>query len=951
MATNISIIIPAYNAASTIVQTLESVLNQTSPHWEAIVINDGSVDETVSIVNRYSEKDNRIRMFSQHNQGLSAARNTGIDHANFKWLLFLDADDWISPYYVERTTNLIDDHPNLDAVHCGWVRIAPNGTRLKERYAPDSPDLFPVLAKMCPFAVHACVVRKKIAEKAGRFDSSIKITEDWDFWQRVARTGAKFGAVKEVLALYRMQPNSLSSDGNQFFSYAMQILIQGHSSDSRVVEPHPNYINGQSRAELSSHKLYLISWFAGLFIGKKIDAQHLFKFCENDYEPNLDASIIAENIFETALISNNLPLSAWHELWPKIHKYISNFLAALEAQSKSGGLARSTLTVLEGMILQHIPLDQPVIIGTTQGMRLEVTEPIPAIHPMQNTERLCCMLYMEGSNLGKLELPVCGKMVPGWLIKDAIAAQFAWQILGRFFEYAVYPGKIIEGENDPQGRKDFTLENIHDRIGWKIFLEQLWAHPNSQSDRSNKLGRLIKTIIKSFRYSDLSVIEISKELPKIIVAFKKLRIVLTIGGVAGGILDLPVKNLMITSRALKDAINKAGSFELCRICVREVLIGKPLNEQTSLQERLAKSTDLNNDFIKNTDSVSIPYLPGADFVSHRTTMLAYRYETMGTSSSRRAMLPVKLLSELIEMAKSTGEQVLNTPGTGDQPDYILYMPELIRNLPVNTTRPINQFIPDKATVKSSNRWQSSKQFRALNKSPVVTRKLPILKYDHISPPSALNTNCNNITPESFEEQLQHLRDNDYYNAKWEDWINAMFKHTPLQGKAIAITFDDGYFDFYQYAWPLLKKYGFIATVFLTTDYVGHTNSWDKNLFGEIPLMGWQEIIELQKEGILFGSHSATHRSLTSLSPADIVHEAVRSRTTLQQVLGVPVKIFAYPNGHTDSVVAHLAGACGYTLGLTSKPASSTFMDNTMNLPRLEVKGSDSLHDFVNRINS
>src|SRR5687767_10687648 len=125
MVTNISVIIPAYNAAITIVQTLESLLAQTSPHWEAIVIDDGSVDETIAIVTGYAEKDKRIRIFSQPNQRVSAARNRGIDHANFEWLLFLDSDDWLSPYYVERATSLIANDPNLDAVHCGWVRVAP----------------------------------------------------------------------------------------------------------------------------------------------------------------------------------------------------------------------------------------------------------------------------------------------------------------------------------------------------------------------------------------------------------------------------------------------------------------------------------------------------------------------------------------------------------------------------------------------------------------------------------------------------------------------------------------------------------------------------------------------------------------------------------------------------------------------------------------------------------
>jgi peptidoglycan/xylan/chitin deacetylase (PgdA/CDA1 family) len=179
----------------------------------------------------------------------------------------------------------------------------------------------------------------------------------------------------------------------------------------------------------------------------------------------------------------------------------------------------------------------------------------------------------------------------------------------------------------------------------------------------------------------------------------------------------------------------------------------------------------------------------------------------------------------------------------------------------------------------------------------------------------------------------------------------MFTHTPLPGKAVAITFDDGYLDFYEHAWPLLRKYSFSATVFISTGCVGDTNSWNKNLIEQVPLMGWPEIIALQKEGVQFGSHSVTHRSLTALSPAEIVSEAAKSRTTLQHALREPVKIFSYPYGHNDAVVAHLVGACGYTLGLTSKPALSTFMDNTMTLPRLEVKDSVNLQGFIDKLDS
>ena len=114
-------------------------------------------------------------------------------------------------------------------------------------------------------------------------------------------------------------------------------------------------------------------------------------------------------------------------------------------------------------------------------------------------------------------------------------------------------------------------------------------------------------------------------------------------------------------------------------------------------------------------------------------------------------------------------------------------------------------------------------------------------------------------------------------------------------------------------------------------------------------MGWKEIIELQQQGVEFGSHTATHKPLTSLSPADIVFEGARSRTELQGSLQKAVKLFAYPYGDTDDVVSHLIGACGYTLGFSCECRPSSFKDDTTRLPRIEVEGSFSLKEFVAKL--
>lgn len=174
---NLSIVIPAYNAAETIAETLASVQAQTFPNWEAIVVDDGSSDETVEIANQLAAKDSRIRLLSQPNQGVSAARNRGLGLTNFDWLLFLDADDWLSSKYLERMTEVIAADSSLDAVHCGVKWVAPGGT-FHEQYGPSLTDLFPVAACCCPITIHSCVFRKALVEAVGGFDTSLRTAED-----------------------------------------------------------------------------------------------------------------------------------------------------------------------------------------------------------------------------------------------------------------------------------------------------------------------------------------------------------------------------------------------------------------------------------------------------------------------------------------------------------------------------------------------------------------------------------------------------------------------------------------------------------------------------------------------------------------------------------------------------------------------------------------------------
>jgi GT2 family glycosyltransferase len=350
MHMQVSVIVAAHNAEDTIADTLESLVVQTFPHWEAIVVDDGSTDATSRVVSTFVERDNRFRLLRQENLGESGARNSGIKLARFDWLLFLDSDDWILPRHLEQLTGILKNDPGLDVAYCGWTYVTPDGQYVFESFGEETGDLFAEHAEYCFSVVHTYLVRRSLVEEASGFDLSLCTCADWDLWQRIARTGARFGAVPETLAVYRIRAGSATRDGVQLLTDGLRVLDQGHAQDLRVLKPLPLHANGYRRKQLPRRKLELACTCAGYLIGGGKDALPLLDLLQGEYCPNLDAYSVANCLFRHALVSSSRPLSEWSTVWHNFAKPIDDFLLALEAASGSRELARRVRPLLKYLL-------------------------------------------------------------------------------------------------------------------------------------------------------------------------------------------------------------------------------------------------------------------------------------------------------------------------------------------------------------------------------------------------------------------------------------------------------------------------------------------------------------------------------------------------------------------------------------------------------------------------
>jgi len=227
-----------------------------------------------------------------------------------------------------------------------------------------------------------------------------------------------------------------------------------------------------------------------------------------------------------------------------------------------------------------------------------------------------------------------------------------------------------------------------------------------------------------------------------------------------------------------------------------------------------------------------------------------------------------------------------------------------------------------------------------------TQKIPILMYHMVKDRLTERERKVHVSKKTFEKQIRAFAKRDFTAISLADIYNAFVTGDALPANPVVITFDDGYLDNFEIAFPILKTYGFTATIFLPTHLIDNK---EHTIFNKHALMNWHEIKRMHGEGICFASHTATHPHLTTLNDEEILNELVTSKELVERYLGEKCDFMAYPYGDFDTKVRDMTGKAGYLAACSVMIGLNKQGDDLFSLKRIPIIDLDSPSRFLRKV--
>lgn len=271
----ISVVMPCYQSARYVEAAVSSVLEQSYPRVELVVVDDGSSDASPSIVEGLGKQaPGRVTLLHQDHKGPYPARNRALGHARGEYVAFLDADDWWDRDCLRKLHAALES-AGADLAYCGWQNVgkARSGGQPFVPPAPGERDLFAWFLAGCPWPIHAALVRRRVLDRVGGFSERYRTSMDHDLWLRIAAETTRFVRVPEALAFYRWH------DAGQISSVRWEQVWHSWRVRKDFIENHPRRVGHLSREALRActDGFLLDSAYGALWRRDLASAQRLFR--------------------------------------------------------------------------------------------------------------------------------------------------------------------------------------------------------------------------------------------------------------------------------------------------------------------------------------------------------------------------------------------------------------------------------------------------------------------------------------------------------------------------------------------------------------------------------------------------------------------------------------------------------------------------------------------------
>lgn len=225
--------------------------------------------------------------------------------------------------------------------------------------------------------------------------------------------------------------------------------------------------------------------------------------------------------------------------------------------------------------------------------------------------------------------------------------------------------------------------------------------------------------------------------------------------------------------------------------------------------------------------------------------------------------------------------------------------------------------------------------------------IPILLYHSVSATASPRFRPYAVAPDLFAEHMQILSRSGFDTLTVSELVETLVGSRKTSNRRVAVvTFDDGFSDFAEAAWPVLDSFRIAATLYIATDYLGATSRWLEDLGdGERPMLTQNQVRALADSGVEIGAHGQSHRELDVLSEAEARAEIAGSKQSLESVVERRVDTFAYPHGYHGNNVRRLVIDAGFTSACAVKEGASSPEDDPFALARITIRGETSPDAF------